>query len=155
MFQIKITKNSMRIEKRTFAKRDGNERFIEPQHFVVSNKKLSKVAGFKSTVLKAIKSHEDIEENLKIKLKKVFSDGLKKLPKQKDLVSKGYKLESLAGEKVIKLSTILNKKGEIKKWGDLSVLYVHNFLTEGFDTVLGQHPKYPEEKDKTAIYLKK
>jgi len=78
----------MRIEKRSFAKRDGNERFIEPQHFVVSDKKLPKVAGFKSTLLKAIKSHEDIEENLKLKLKKVFSDGFKKLPKQKDLISK-------------------------------------------------------------------
>ena len=151
-------------DKKTVMPRDSNLRYVSPTPFVVSDKKMSRAnpnpdskhsAKKVSYALKAIKSHEDIEENLKIKLKKVFSDGLKKLPKQKDLISKGYKMESLAGEKVVKLSTILNKKGEIKKWGDLSVLYVHNFLSEGFNVVLGQHPKYAEDKAKTAIYLKK
>jgi hypothetical protein len=152
-------------DKRPVFPRDGNQRYVEPVHYVVSSKKMGKAnpepasmhdAKKESFILKSIKSHEDIEEGLKSNIEKVFAKAIKSpLPAQNLLISKGYKLESLAGEKVVKLSSVLNKKGQIKKWGDLSVLYIHNFLAEGFDTVLGQHPKYAEDTDKTAIYIKK
>lgn len=152
-------------DKRTVMGKDGNCRYVKPAHFNVSDKKLSQAKANPASMhrakknlltLKAIKSHEDIEENLKLKIEKTFEKAAKSpLASQKNLIAKGYQLENLAGEKVVKLSSVLNKKNQIKKWGDLSVLYVHNFLAEGFDVVLGQHPKYPEDPDKTAIYLKK
>lgn len=152
-------------DKKTVMPRDGNLRYVSPSPFVVSDKKMKKAKANPASMhrakknlleLKAIQSHEDIEEGLKTKIEKVFAKAANSpLASHENLISKGYRLESLAGEKVIKLSTILNKKAQIKKWGDLSVLYVHNFLSEGFDVVLGQHPKYPEDPAKTAIYLKK
>jgi hypothetical protein len=143
-------------DKRPVFPRDGNLRYVEPTHYVVSKKMAKKTSKSNSSPLKAITSHEDIDAKLKTKLEKVFAKAVKSpLASQKLLISKGYKLESLAGEKVVKLSSVLNTKGQIKKWGDLSVLYVHNFLAEGFDVILGQHPKYPEDADKAAIYLKK
>jgi len=151
-------------DKKTVMPRDSNLRYVKPTHYTASAKKLSKAnpeasskrnTKTKSASLKSIKSHEDIDDGLKAKLKEVFAKGLKSpLSSQKALISQGYKLENLAGEKVVKLSSVLDKKGNVKKWGDLSVLYIHNFLAEGFKVVLGQHPKYPADPDKTAIYIK-
>jgi len=152
-------------DKKKVMPRDSNLRYVSPTPFVVSDKKMSNAKANPASMhrakknlleLDAVKSLEDLEEGLKSKIENTFADALKSpLASHDNLISKGYKLENLAGEKVIKLSSVLNKKSQIKKWGDLSVLYVHNFLTEGFHVVLGQHPKYPEDPDKTAIYLKK
>jgi len=152
-------------DKKKVMPRDSNLRYVSPTPFVVSDKKLGHAKANPSSMhrakknlleLNAIKSLENLEEGLKLKIEKTFADAAKSpLASHDNLISKGFKLESLAGEKVIKLSSVLNKKSRIKKWGDLSVLYIHNFLTEGFNVVLGQHPKYPQDPDKTAIYLKK
>jgi len=152
-------------DKKKVMPRDSNLRYVSPTPFVVSDKKLRHAKANPSSMrrakknlleLNAIKSLEELEEGLKLKIEKTFANAVKSpLASHDNLISKGYKLENLAGEKVVKLSSVLNKKSQIKKWGDLSVLYIHNFLTEGFDVVLGQHPKYPQDPDKTAIYLKK
>lgn len=153
-------------DKKTAANRDANLRYLEPTHTTVSTKKLSETKAVvkKSGVVKPDKkvmqiilSRKNIEAGLNKKVADVFAKAFKakKLLTAKELIAKGYKMENLAGVKNIKLSSMLDKQGRIKKEGDILINYIHSFVSEGFSILIGKHPRSTAKTEKLAVYLKK
>jgi len=142
--------------------RDSLLHHAQPEYFKVAGGK--KTAVNKTISIKADKivtqiifARENVEAGLNKKVADVFAKAFKakKLLSAKELIAKGYKMENLAGVKNFKLTTLLDKKGIIKKEGELLIKYIHSFVSEGFEVVIGKHLRSTAKTEKLAVYIKK